>query len=55
MSPPANTPTSNATVPPTVATELAASRSSLGTMLGTTACAVERKNRFTEITHSAPA
>ena len=54
-SPPAKTPTSSATVPPTVATEFAARRSSVGTSRGTTACAVARKNRFTEVTHSAPA
>ena len=55
ISPPANTPTRSATVPPTVAMEFAASRSSVGTSRGTTACAVERKNRFTEVTHRAPA
>ena len=53
-SPPAKTPTNRATVPPTVAIEFAASRSSVGTSLGTTAWAVARKNRFTDITNSAP-
>ena len=53
-SPPAKTPTSRATVPPTVAIEFAASRSSVGTRRGTTACAVARKNRFTDVTNSAP-
>ena len=54
-SPPANTPTSSATVPPTVAAEFAANRSSVGTRRGTTAWAVDRKNRFTEVTQRAPA
>ena len=53
-SPPAKTPTSRATVPPTVAIEFAASRSSVGTRRGTTAWAVARKNRFTDVTNSAP-
>ena len=53
-SPPAKTPTSKATVPPTVAIEFAASRSSVGTRRGTTAWAVARKNRFTDVTNSAP-
>ncbi len=55
MSPPAKTPTSNATVPPTVATPLATNRSSVGTNRGTTACAVARKNRFTDVTKRAAA
>ena len=53
--PPAKTPTSSATVPPTVAMPLAASRSLVGTIRGTTAWAVARKNRFTLVTKSAPA
>jgi hypothetical protein len=40
--PPAKTPASSATVPPTVAIEFAISRSSVGTSLGTTVTAVAR-------------
>ena len=53
--PPTKTPASNATVPPTVAREFATRRSSCGTSRGTTAAAVDRKNRFTDMMRSAPA
>ena len=53
--PPRNTPTSSASVPPTVAIEFAISRSSAGTSRGTTAEAAASWNRLIDRTASAPA